>query len=104
MATARRLAHPRLMTTLPDVPQAVMYERAATSAPDARLERRLREEPTAFSFFQAVRMLSRLHGSRAPVGGWADPATEVVRFSASTSLGFPASEIQSLTMPAESRN
>jgi type VI secretion system protein ImpH len=103
MATARRLAHPRLMTTLPDVP-AVAYKRAATPAPDGRLERMLREEPTAFSFFQAVRMLSRLHATRAPVGGWADPSAEVVRFSASTSLGFPASEIQTLTMPEESRN
>ena len=64
MATSRRLAHPRLMTTLPDVPQAVSYAAAATPAPDARLERMLREEPTAFSFFQAV-ACSRDFGRRA---------------------------------------
>ena len=92
------------MTTRPDVPSAVTYRAAATSAPDARLERMLREEPTRFSFFQAVRLLSRLRAARAPVGGWADPSTEVLRFSASTSLGFPASEIQSLALPDESRN
>ena len=104
MAAPRRLAHARLMTTLPDVPQAARYEPAATPAPDARLERMLREEPTAFSFFQAVRTLSRLRATRAPVGGWADPSTEVVRFSASTALGFPASEIQTLTIPEENGN
>lgn len=92
------------MTTLPDVSPAAAYGHAAAPAPDSRLLRMLREEPTAFSFFQTVRMLSRLHATRAPVGGWADPSTEVVRFAASTSLGFPASEIQALTLPDDSRN
>jgi type VI secretion system protein ImpH len=104
MATARRLAHPRLMATRPDVAPTVTYRPARTPAADTRLERTLREEPTAFSFFQAVRVLSRLRPTRAPVGGWADPASEVVRFSASTSLGFPASEIQTLNLPDDSGN
>ena len=65
----------------------------------ALIERALRDDPTGFSFFQAVRLLARLFPDRAAVGGWADPANEVARFSASTSLGFPPSEIQSLTMP-----
>jgi type VI secretion system protein ImpH len=90
------------MATRPDTASTVKYGPSATLAPDARLERALRAEPTAFSFFQAVRMLSRLRPTRAPVGGWADPSTEVARFSASTSLGFPASEIQTLVLPDES--
>jgi type VI secretion system protein ImpH len=104
MATARRVAHPGLMTTLPDAPAEVTYRPAAPSTPDARVERMLRDEPTAFSFFQAVRLLTRLRTAHAPVGGWADPSTEVVRFAASTSLGFPASEIQTLTLPDENGN
>ena len=92
------------MTTLPDAPAEVTYRPAALSTPDARVERMLRDEPTAFSFFQAVRLLTRLRTAHAPVGGWADPSTEVVRFAASTSLGFPASEIQTLTLPDENGN
>ncbi|HEX4683842.1 MAG TPA: type VI secretion system baseplate subunit TssG [Gemmatimonadaceae bacterium] len=63
------------------------------------LERLLLDEPTSFSFFQAVRLLTQLRsvqGDRAEIGRWADPGDEVVRFTASTSLAFPASEIQSL--------
>ena len=92
------------MTTLPDAPAEVTYRPAAPSTPDARVDRMLRDEPTAFSFFQAVRLLTRLRTAHAPVGGWADPSTEVVRFAASTSLGFPASEIQTLTLPDENGN
>jgi type VI secretion system protein ImpH len=58
----------------------------------------LRNEPTSFSFFQAVRLLSRLWPQRAGVARTADPGDEVVRFSASTSLAFPPSEIQSLDL------
>jgi type VI secretion system protein ImpH len=65
----------------------------------AALERALRDEPTSFSFFQAVRLLSRLNPGRARVGRMGDPADEVVRFAASTSLAFPPSEIQSLVLP-----
>ncbi len=61
---------------------------------EAAIERAIREEPTAFSFFQALRLLSRLHPDRARVGRWADPSSEIARLSASTSLAFPASEIQ----------
>lgn len=92
------------MSTRRDTGVAVTYGPPGSAAPDARLERMLRDEPTAFSFFQAVRLLSRLRPRRAPVGGWADPATEIARFSASTSLGFPASEIQTLDLPDETRS
>jgi type VI secretion system protein ImpH len=74
------------------------YTPPEAPAPNAALERALRDEPTAFSFFQAVRLMSQLRPTRSPVGGWADPASETVRFAASTSLGFPASEIQSFVL------
>ena len=73
----------------------------AKPADHARMERALFDAPTAFGFFQAVRLLSRMHPERARVGTWTDPANEVARFHASTSLGFPASEIQELTAPDE---
>lgn len=71
------------------------------SAGEARLERALREDSTGFEFFQAVRLLERLNPGRAPVGGWADPNDEVARFAVNPSLGFPVSEIQTLSMPED---
>ena len=73
--------------------------RAAAVRDDAarqRVARTLATEPTSFAAFQAVRLLGRLHPDRAPVGGWADPASEVVRFGVPPSLAFPAAEIQTL--------
>jgi type VI secretion system protein ImpH len=60
------------------------------------IARRLAEEPYRFGFFQAVRLLERLSPGARPVGTFANPATEVVRFSAHNSIAFPASEIQEL--------
>jgi type VI secretion system protein ImpH len=62
---------------------------------------RLFREPCSFSFFQAVRLLERLFPSRAPVGRYANPQQECVRFASNPTLNFPASEIQSLENPAE---
>ncbi|MEP7380802.1 MAG: type VI secretion system baseplate subunit TssG [Gemmatimonadota bacterium] len=67
----------------------------------ARMMRALEESPTAFGFFQVVRLLSRLHPERARIGRWSDPSNEVARFHASTSLGFPASEIEEMTLPPD---
>jgi len=82
-------------------------ESSAYTPPDrsaaAALERVLRDEPTSFAFFQAVRVLGRLRPGRAPVGEWADPADEVVRFVVHPSLAFPPSEIQALTFGDEDR-
>lgn len=64
------------------------------SAPS--VESTLFGDPTSFSFFQAVRLLERLHPDRTPVGQFADPSSETVRFSTHTSIAFPASEIQAL--------
>ena len=77
------MADAPLSATRPDAaPLGGSYTPPSAPAPDPLLERALRNEPTAFSFFQAVRLLSRLRPDRAPVGGWADPASETVRFSA----------------------
>src|SRR5260370_38074939 len=62
----------------------------------SELEFRLRQEPYAIRFFQAVRLLERLFPERKPVGRFVNPAEEVVHFAANPSLAFPASEIQSL--------
>lgn len=69
--------------------------------PRSPLATSLREQPTAFEFFQAVRVLERLTPGRTPVGGFGDPAREVVRFRANVDFGFPAAEIQSLVPGAD---
>ena len=56
----------------------------------------VRREPCAFDVFQLVRLFERLQPGRAPIGGWAPPHSEIVRFSAHASLAFPASQIQAL--------
>lgn len=60
-----------------------------------RLQQLMKDEPYSFRFFQMVRLMERLYPERKPVGIFATPADEVVRFSALPSLTFPASEIQS---------
>jgi type VI secretion system protein ImpH len=61
---------------------------------DPKLIRPLLERPYSFDFFQAVHLLEQLHPERAPVGEFADPNDEVVRFKTPTTVGFPASQIQ----------
>jgi type VI secretion system protein ImpH len=61
----------------------------------------LAEDACSFEFFQAVALLQRLNELKGHVGGFAAPDDEVVRFSANPRLGFPASEIQSLTIRGE---
>jgi type VI secretion system protein ImpH len=60
------------------------------------LETRLREDPYAFHFFQAVRLLERLFPERKPVGRFVNPVEEIAHFGTHASLAFPASEIQAL--------
>jgi type VI secretion system protein ImpH len=62
----------------------------------SELEAKLREEPYAFDFFQAVRLLEGLFPDRKRVGRFVNPQEEVAHFGAHASLAFPASEIQSL--------
>jgi type VI secretion system protein ImpH len=67
------------------------------------LGEKLRADPCAFNFFQAVRLLSRSQPARAAVGTFAPPSEETVRFGAHPSLAFPASEIQALAWKGESQ-
>jgi type VI secretion system protein ImpH len=62
----------------------------------AALARLLRDEPTAFELFQAIRVLERLSPRREPVGEFADPADEAVRFGANPGYGFPPSELHAI--------
>jgi len=65
----------------------------------------LAEDACSFEFFQAVALLQRLRHKMRPVGDFASPEDEAVRFVANPRLGFPASEIQQLKLqggkPAE---
>ncbi len=63
--------------------------------------RRLFEQPYQYRFFQMVRLLERLLPDREPVGQTAHPQDEIARFSAHSSLAFPASEIQELAPPED---
>jgi type VI secretion system protein ImpH len=63
---------------------------------DTLVQQALREDPWSFEFFQAVRLIERYSNGRAPVGGFAPPEREAVRFSTNPALQFPASQIASL--------
>jgi type VI secretion system protein ImpH len=65
--------------------------------PPQSVEQRLYDEPFAFDFFQAARLLSRLAPDRVLVGRGGPPMREVVRFRALPSLSFPPSAIHDLT-------
>jgi type VI secretion system protein ImpH len=55
----------------------------------------LEDDPCHFQFFQAVRLLERLGGGE-PVGQFANPEDEAVRFKVNNALAFPASQIQQI--------
>lgn len=57
------------------------------------LNQKLFEDPTPFEFFQAVRLIEKIHPHLKTVGREALPAEEAVRFRTHVSLTFPASEI-----------
>lgn len=65
------------------------------------LETLLRDDPTTFEFFQAVHLLEQMLPERERVGGFVDPAREVVRFGVPPSIGFPASELQTLEVESD---
>ncbi|HEY4360172.1 MAG TPA: type VI secretion system baseplate subunit TssG [Bryobacteraceae bacterium] len=64
-----------------------------------RVEALLRTVPQEFEFFQAVRLFERVFPSRVPVGRFASPSAEVLRFGAHASIPFPASRIQNVDWP-----
>jgi type VI secretion system protein ImpH len=67
------------------------------------VEQRLFEEPHAFDFFQAVRLLEMIDPARESVGRSGSPGREVVRFRALPSLNFPPSPLYDLTRAEGSR-
>jgi len=66
---------------------------------EAEVAEHLTSEPTAFGFFQAVRLLQRLRPERRGVGRFGDPAAEVVHFSARPVISFPPSELHVVDLP-----
>lgn len=66
-----------------------------------RVAEELREHPKEFGFFQAVRLIERLLPDRTPVGGFADPKAETVRFGVNPSIAFPPSEIETLDLETD---
>jgi type VI secretion system protein ImpH len=66
---------------------------------DPPLDELLLEEGYRFDFFQAVRLLERLHPSRSPVGYNAAPANEAARFRSHLALTFPPSAIHEVIAP-----
>jgi type VI secretion system protein ImpH len=65
--------------------------------------RLLELDPGRFDFFQAVRILERAYRHKAPVATMSNAAQEAVRFRASLSSAFPASELDSVVTPSEAR-
>lgn len=63
---------------------------------DEEIERKLREQPYRFEFFQAVHLLERLFPQRKPVGLFKKPSEEVAQFGSHATLSFPASQIQAI--------
>jgi type VI secretion system protein ImpH len=73
-------------------------EAVVMTASDVRAD--LMWDPTAFEFFQAVRILARGSTGDHPVGGFRDPAGEPVRFTVPPSLAFPPSAVQAVDAAA----
>ena len=61
----------------------------------------LQDDPCSFEFFQAVALLERLRSDMRAVGQFSSPDDETVRFRVNPRLGFPASEIQELSLKDE---
>ncbi|MCB9385573.1 MAG: type VI secretion system baseplate subunit TssG [Bryobacterales bacterium] len=56
------------------------------------------EAPSDFEFFQLVRLLTRLAPFREPVGRFAAPGEESVRFGGEPELSFPPTEVRGLEL------
>lgn len=63
---------------------------------ESEMRQLLERSPFEVEFFHAVQMLERIYPDREVVGGFVHPRREVARFVTNPSLGFPASEIQSI--------
>jgi type VI secretion system protein ImpH len=59
---------------------------------------RLLDAGHRFSFFQAVTLLERTAATGTSVGGAGPPSKEAVRFSATPSMGFPATDVTDISL------
>ena len=66
------------------------------------LERRLKEQPYTFDFFQAARRLECAHPDKAPIGCSHRPADDPVRFCQTPSLAFSPSTLSAFHAATDS--
>lgn len=72
-----------------------------TDSPVTRsVEEQLWDEPYRFEFVQAMRLMQQFSRGRNGIGMFSQPGSELVRLGVPATLGFPASEIQSLEQTA----
>ena len=64
--------------------------------PNLPLHQFLNDEPYRFEFFQAVRLLEKIHSNKKAVGDTALPYEEIVRFRSRIAMDFPSSEIHEI--------
>jgi type VI secretion system protein ImpH len=69
-------------------------DRAATDS----LMHRLFSECKRFSFFQAVRLLERLHPQSVPLGRQGPAEREAIRFRPNASLAFPTCDVETIEL------
>jgi type VI secretion system protein ImpH len=67
----------------------------------AHVRKVLETVPWEFQFFQAVRLLEKLMPDLQSIGRFVTPAREVVRFSATPMMAFPASQVHGLHFPQD---
>jgi type VI secretion system protein ImpH len=75
--------------------------RIVSSHPARTLAQCLFDEPYAFNFFQAVRLLEKVYPQRRPIGRSVRPEDEIVRFAVRLSMASPPSQIHDLEVTAE---
>ena len=68
----------------------------SASVKELELQRILEKSPFEVEFFHAVEILERIYPDREVVGAFVPPSREIARFATPASLGFPASEIQTI--------
>ncbi len=60
------------------------------------IARILFEDPTGFSFFQAIRLLEKMYPDRDPLGRSSSPKNELIKIRGNPLLRFPPSEIDTV--------
>ena len=70
---------------------------AGTSTQAVALKRELAENPYAYEFYQALRLLDALHPELPPLGTAQRPQQEALHLGVEPTLAFPTSTISSYT-------